>query len=162
MKINIRSLTGKQLQNIRISAKITIYYLILLIISMAISGFCYYRINSQYMARKISSVSFQMLGSINANIDTLIENTNDLSKTVLADAGVLNCLRKPTLSLQRSVNRYFHNLLETSPSTSAIYLFDNQGNCYGADRSAVKTFKYRNIQEASWYKEVFRRRGGSY
>jgi two-component system, sensor histidine kinase YesM len=160
MKMNARSFTGKRLQNIRISSKITIYYLILLTISISISGFCYYRINSKYMARKISSVSFQMLGSINANIDTLIDNTNNLSKTILSDASVQYCLRKPTLSLQRSVNRYFINLLETSPSTSAIYLFDNQGNRYGVDQLTVKTFKYRNIQEAPWYEEVIRQRGG--
>ena len=160
MEVKVWSLASRRLQNFKISTKIALYYLILLTISIAISGVCYYRINSKYMSRKISNVSFQMLGSINANVDTLIENTNNLSKTVLADARVQGCLRNPTLSLQRSVNRYFINLMESSPSVSAVYLFDNQGNRYGADQLTVKTFKYRYIREVPWYHEVFQRKGG--
>lgn len=160
MNIQFSSFTSKRLQDLKISSKINLYYLILLTISIAISGICYYRISSKYMARKISNVSFQMLGSINANVDTLIENTNNLSKTILSDASVQGCLRRPSLSLQRSINRYFINSLETSPSVSAIYLFDNFGNRYGADQLTVKTFRYRYIQEAPWYQEVFRRKGG--
>jgi two-component system, sensor histidine kinase YesM len=159
-KIIVLPFVNKRLDDIKISTKITLYYLILLTFSIAVSGFCYYRINSNLMSRKISDVSFQMLGSISANIDTLIDNTNNFSKTILCDANVQGCLKRPDLSLQRNVNRYLINLLDTTPFISAIYLFDNYGNRYGVDELTVKTFMFSIIQDVNWYREVFRRKGG--
>ena len=110
--------------DLAIGTKVTLYYLGLLTLSIAISGFLYYRINMNIMSRKVSDISLQTLGSISANIYSVIDNVNNYSKGVLSDSTVQECLRnsekRTNLQVQRNINRYLIGLIDMTPLRSAV------------------------------------------
>ena len=150
--------------DLAIGTKVTLYYLGLLTLSIAISGFLYYRINMNIMSRKVSDISLQTLGSISANIYSVIDNVNNYSKGVLSDSTVQECLRnsekRTNLQVQRNINRYLIGLIDMTPLISAVYLFDNFGNKYGADKLTMKSFRLGDIKEAEWYEDASKKKGG--
>ncbi|HYH02448.1 MAG TPA: cache domain-containing protein, partial [Bacillota bacterium] len=165
----MRSLTkifpiNKQQRCLNIGMKISLYYLGLLIFSIAVCSFLYYKIYSSITAHKVSDISYQMLGSISANVNALVDHVNIYSKMIISDTGVRECLKKPqsssNLLAQRSLNRYLINMVETMPLISAIYLFDNYGNRYGADKLTVKKHRIADLTKAEWYTAVCNAKGG--
>lgn len=151
--------------DLKIGAKITLYYIILLIFSIIVSDFLYQKINSNIMSHKVSDVSFQNLGLISNNIDALLDNVNNYSKMILSDENNIQLpLKKANINSNldslRIINRYLMGIMETTPLISSIYIFDNLGNMYGVDKLTVKTRKI-DIKRAPWYDEVIRHKGGS-
>lgn len=149
--------------NLNIGTKVTLFYLLLLAGSLAASSFLYLRISSKMMSAKVSAISLQTLTSISANINMFIENANDYSRMILANEYVQDGLRNGAgvdLETRRNINKHLIRLLDNSPPISAIYLFDNFGHRYGADKLTVKTFRLNNITEAAWYNRAIRAKGG--
>ena len=151
-------------RGLNIGMKMTLYYLGLLFISTGLSGFLYYKIYASITAHKVSTISYQMIGSISANINSLVENVNNYSKMVLSDPIVQDCIKKPrneiNLATQRGIHKYLINMVETIPLITAIYIFDNNGNRYGADKLTVKTGRIGHIAQAQWYSKVLEAKGG--
>jgi two-component system sensor histidine kinase YesM len=151
-------------RGLNIGMKMTLYYLGLLFISTGLSGFLYYKIYASITAHKVSTISYQMIGSISANINFLVENVNNYSKMVLSDPIVQDCIKKPrneiNLATQRGIHKYLINMVETIPLITAIYIFDNNGNRYGADKLTVKTGRIGHIAQAQWYSKVLEAKGG--
>jgi two-component system sensor histidine kinase YesM len=151
-------------RGLNIGIKMTLYYLGLLFISTGLSGFLYYKIYASITAHKVSAISYQMIGSISANIHSLVENVNNYSKMVLSDPNVQDCLRKPrneiNFETQRGINKYLINMVETIPLITAIYIFDNHENRYGADKFTVKTGRIGSIAQAQWYSRALEAKGG--
>jgi two-component system sensor histidine kinase YesM len=151
-------------RGLNIGMKMTLYYLGLLFISTGLSGFLYYKIYASITAHKVSAISYQMIGSISANINSLVENVNNYSKMVLSDPIVQDCLKKArneiNLATQRGIHKYLINMVETIPLITAIYIFDNNGNRYGADKLTVKTGRIGHIAQAQWYSKALEAKGG--
>jgi len=72
----------KTLLDLKISTKIMLFYFVLLIFSVFLSSVLYQKIYSNIMSSKVSEVSLQALYSINSNIDSMIENSKNLSKAL--------------------------------------------------------------------------------
>ncbi|TCL71573.1 two-component system sensor histidine kinase YesM [Hydrogenispora ethanolica] len=154
-----------KLRNLRIAAKIMIFYFLLLVFTISISSFLYQAINARIMSEKISEVSVQTLRSINLNINLLMDTVNNYSKMILANESVQNMLRNTgrqnDLRNQRTVTRYLIELTESTPLIEGVYLFGNDGSRYAAvDRSSVKSTSIRLLRDASWYHDVTRLKGG--
>lgn len=161
---NIRSIK-KLILNQRISAKITVFYLLLLIFTMFSSSFLYEKIYSNIISKKVSDISIQTLYSINSNINTLVNNLDYYSRIILSNEDIQRTLKNnlsyTDVATSIRVNKMLTNFGQAIPVISSIYVFDNNGNKFFADKIALKLlFKFDRISEANWYDEVQKKKGG--
>lgn len=150
--------------DLSIGSKIMMYYFILLLISMAISGVLYQQIFSGIMSDKISDIAFQMLNSISANFNSTIEISSEYSKIITANEDVQESLRT------NSVNDSLYNELKATTSISrliggvqaisSVYIYDENRRRNYAYKDAVKVLNIETIKNANWYDEVRQKRGG--
>ena len=176
--------TKKRFANSRISTKIMVFYSILLVFSVLSSSFLYQNIYSNTMRAKVSEVSIQTLSSINANIDSMIENSKNLSTVIISSDEVQQPLKhegtdiQPSvktssvqeltakeiisvdLEAQRRVNAYVSKFIEAFPFISSIYIYDNYNQRYGIDKLPLKRMKQDDIKEVGWYNDAISAQGG--
>ncbi len=169
--------------NLKISTKLMIFYFVLLIFSVLLSSALYRNIYSTILSKKVSEVSLQTLYSINSNINSIIQNADNLSKVLissqeiqkpLASAESLNNnistsfleqgqgsgeIRTIKLDEQRKVNAYVSNYVESFPFISSVYIFDEYGQRYGVDNMPLKKLVNSNFRETSSYIEAKNQKG---
>ncbi len=171
--------------NFRISTKIMVFYSILLVFSVLSSSILYQKIYSGTMRAKVSNVAIQTLSSINSNIDSMIENSKNLSTVILSSDEVQQPLKgqgggnttpevrtssvqdlddrdiiSVDLQSQRRVNAYISKFIEAFPFISSIYIYDNNNQRYGIDKLPLKRMKYDDITKADWYSDAVNAQGG--
>lgn len=162
----VPSLSGmrQKIFGMKFGAKMTLFYLAILVFSLVTSAVLYQRISSSIMSRKVSDVSFQNLRLIDSNIRSVIDSASHYSITIMADENniqrTLRNTHRGDLAAQRIISRYLLGMLEVAPMISSLYIFDNHGNRYYADSVSPKTGKYANIAQAPWFKEVTAKKGG--
>lgn len=172
--------------NLKISTKIMLFYLVLLIFSVVLSSVLYQKIYSNIMSGKVSEVSLQTLYSINSNIDSMIGNSKNLSKIIIASDAVQKALNgkadytntaepvqsdsrqendfgainSANLDAQRSITAYVSELIEGFPFISSIYIFDKASQRYGIDKQQLKSLRKNDISLVSWYQDAVSAKGG--
>lgn len=181
---NIFVRTRKRFMDFKISTKIMLFYFIVLIFSVVLSSVLYQNIYSNIMSDKVSDVSMQTLYSINSNIDSMIENSKNLSKVIITsdeiqqplksrknpyreeinlssgqDTGIKSIM-SVDLDAQRTINAHISKFIEAFPFISSIYIFDNNSERYGIDKLPLKSLKNDGIKEAEWYNDAVNAQGG--
>lgn len=175
----------KRFLNLKIGTKIMLFYFVLLVFSIILSSILYQKIYSNIMSKKVSEVSLQTLYSINSNIDSMLENSKNLSKVIITSdeiqiplKNVKNYNQKsPTTSIdkepsiksiisvdldaQRTVTAHVSKFIDAFPFISSIYIFDNSSHRYGVDKVPLKSLKYNDISKVSWYNDA-KKTNGSY
>lgn len=169
--------------NSKISTKIMIFYLLLLILSVVSSSMLYQNFYSNTMRAKVGEVSLQTLYSINSNIDSMIENSKNLSTVIITSDEVQQPLKNENdtartavrtssgqessqgiisvdYEAQRRVNAHVSKFIEAFPFISSIYIFDNSSTRYGIDKLPLKRMKYGDIKKVSWYNDAVNAQGG--
>lgn len=170
--------------NLKIGTRIMLFYFVLLIFSIVLSSVLYQKIYSSIMSSKVSEVSLQTLYSINSNIDSMIENSKNLSKVIIANDAVqkalngkaeytvepsqsdsrqevaLDTINSANLDAQRSITAYVSGLIEGFPFISSIYIFDNTSQRYGIDKQQLKSLRKSDISLVSWYQDAVSAKGG--
>ncbi len=150
--------------NLSISAKIIAYYLVLLVVSIGISGILYQRVNTTIVLGPLSDVSFQLLHTVSASTNSLIQNVADFSKLIVSNDEIQDSLQNTQTSYsfkyQHQLDVAVDRLIKGSAYASAIYLFDLRGHRYNGEKGASRTLAINNIVEAPWYKEVMQKEGG--
>jgi len=147
-----------------IRTKIIIFYVLLMLVSIVLCVMLFVRSNERMMSEKVSTVSNQVVESINVNIDLMIKSVNNNSKILLANETVQNILnRRDSYDSLSSLNAMRENLsrfIDFAPFINAIYVFDNNGNKYHVENSESNQFDFESIQQAPWYDELIQRKGG--
>lgn len=160
----LKRLVVNRINDIKIGKKIMIYYFVLLVFSVSISGFVNQKINSNIMSQRISDVSVQTLHSINLSIDSLVDIVNGYSKMLISNDNVQDTLRDvigySDIETQRKMYKYISDFIDFNSPIPAIYIFDNAGNKYAVDKYGTKKLKINSIRNASWYDEVTKLQGG--
>lgn len=153
----------KRTASLKISTKIMLFYFLLLMFTILVSSFLYQKIYSNIISAKVSEMSVQTLYSISANIDSVIENADNYSKTIFTNDDLQGMLKnaKPYIDLmtQNKVRAYLIKLTETIPGISAVYVFDNFSNRLSMDKQQIKILTVDKINLASWYRDVMKSKG---
>jgi two-component system, sensor histidine kinase YesM len=149
--------------NLKISTKIMLIYLLFLIFSVSLSSLIYQKMYYDITSKKVSELSLQTLYSIKSNINSMLDNVSYNSKIILSNSTVQEILRDSqgidNIDSQRAINSYLTSLMDSMPYITSIYIFDNYGNRYGIDKRSLKNFKFKRVEESSWYKSVLDKKG---
>lgn len=161
---NVLCVIKQKLLDFSISSKIMLYYLVLLVISMALSSILYQQVFSSTISSKVSDIAFQMLHSISANFNSTIDIAGEYSKIITANEEIQDCLRNASDNFnfynQMKARNSISRLIGGSPLISSVYIFDNYDYGYYAFKDPVQVLKVDNVKKAVWYQEVKQRRGG--
>lgn len=154
----------QRILNLSISVKIIAYYLILLVVSIGISGILYERVNSTIVLGPLSDISFQLLHSVSTSTNSVIQNVADFSKLVVSNEEIQDSLKNISqgysFKYQHNVDVAVDRLIKGSAYASAIYVFDMNGHRYSAEKSLARLTNITNVSEAPWYKDVMDKKGG--
>ncbi len=154
-----------RLADLSISTKIIMYYLILLLISLAISSILYQQVFTGILSVKISDIAFQMLNSISENFNSTIETSSEYSKIITANEDVQESLRTDpetdsSLYNELKATTSIARLIGGIQAISSVYIYDENRRRNYAYKDAVQVLNIENIKNADWYKEVRQKRGG--
>lgn len=154
-----------RLADLSISTKIIMYYLILLLISLAISSILYQQVFTGILSVKISDIAFQMLNSISENFNSTIETSSEYSKIITANEDVQESLRTDpetdsSLYNELKATTSIARLIGGIQAISSVYIYDENRRRNYAYKDAVQVLNIDNIKNADWYKEVRQKRGG--
>ncbi len=152
-----------QIKDLKISLRIALFYFIIMIISLFISNLLYRQIYMNIAHQKVNEASVQTLYSIKTNVDLFFDNVSNYSKMILSDNDLQTILRKGNiysdLNTQSRVGAYIHRMLQTIPSISSVYIFDNSENDYAVSEQLPIPFTLKSVKKAKWYKEVLDKKG---
>lgn len=142
----------------KIRTQMMSYYIILLIVSMLISGMLYQRINRNLAESKISDLSLQTLYAIQFSLNSLFDNTNKYSQRIIANAIVQDVLKSnmADMSIAESNQRVQKEMSEiflAEPSISSVFLFRND-DIYFSLSNLKLDMTIAKIQNAPWYQKV--------
>lgn len=122
-----------------LKVKISIYYITILCISIAIVLAAYSRINSSTIEKKTSASVQQTLAALDQNINNFTQNVSQCSDYMYFDDSIQEGLRKShdtgiDPSRQSAINKKLMDMILLSNYISSIYLFDNYNNVYSMSK----------------------------
>ncbi|QUH31629.1 sensor histidine kinase [Vallitalea guaymasensis] len=150
--------------NLKIRSQIFSFYMLLSLISIITINLLFKSVSEDFLTKKVSSTSKQTLYSIEENIFTVIDNVNEYSKMISSNEQLqkdLSGINDANVLVRKEINKNLINTLQTMPTISSIYIFDNRGKKYAVDDVMVKTLSIENISSAYWYNEVLELKGSS-
>lgn len=152
-----------KLLDLSVGAKIVMYYLLTLILSVVLSAFLYQQALSGTITNKVSGLSMQMLHSVSANFVAMLETAGEYSKLIMTNEevqdGLRNSMDNYDFYYQYKVNAAMNRFIGETPLISSAYIFDNYGNKYDAYKEAIRVLKINCIEDAEWFKTVQDRNG---
>lgn len=152
-------------QRLKISAKIVLYYTLVLSISLLISYLLYNTLISEKVDDEISSTSMQTLQAIDKNLEFMLNNVEQLSNLVFYDRSIQDALRNVEADgidpqIQWVLNKYLANIVLSGDIVSSAYVFDNYSNRYAMGTRAVSKLAINNIEESPVYDRIVKLQGG--
>lgn len=152
-----------RLSSMKISVRFTLFYCIILIVSIFLSNTLYQKIYSNNALKKVSDVSVQTLYSVKTSLDLMISNIDNYSKMILSNDDLQSLLKNGSiysdLRVQERLGKYLNKLTQETSSISSVYIFDNFGKGYSINNQDNLQFTPSNVRDADWYKPVVSKKG---
>jgi two-component system, sensor histidine kinase YesM len=164
-KIIMINLIGirKRYMDLKISSKIVVIYLMLMIFSVTASSFIYEKIYDDITSKKVSELSVQTLYTIKSNINSMIQSIGNNSRIIISNKDIQSILKNTNnrngANAQITMNTYLNSIIDSMNNVSAIYIYDNFGNKYYVDKQSRNSFKFDRIEDANWYKASMDKKG---
>lgn len=160
--INLISIR-KRYMDLKISSKIVIIYLMLMIFSVSVSSLIYEKIYDNITSKKVSELSVQTLYTIKSNINSMIQNISNNSRIIISNKDIQSILKnssnKNGINAQIDMNSYLSSIIDSMNNVSSIYIYDNFGNKYYIDKQSRKSFRLNRVEDANWYKTIIDKKG---
>ncbi len=164
--MKLLSVISNNLRKIGISSRITLFYCVLLVSSLTVSGLLYQKIYSEVMLQKVSSVSMQTLQSISSNIRSLNIIVNNYSKMILSNPDVRTVLKSregyDNVENQRRVAAFMGTIMSTFFEISSLYIVDNEGNRLYRDKFPNHYQYFNSNKDSEWWRRASELKGRSY
>lgn len=148
------------MKNWQLRNKIIAAFIIGIIVPLTIVGFLSYFITSRIVKRNINDYILQTLEQANSNLNTIVDDVNDLSLFIIGDEDVRNLLKyrvdnyDSDYILKNRVGNYFLNLCNSKIYIRSISLIDNDGKEYQYGSQVANTdinFIKENTAEGGSY-----------
>ncbi len=153
----------KKYMDLKISSKIAVIYIMLMIFSVIVSSFIYEKIYDNITSKKVSELSIQTLYTIKSNINSMIQNISNNSRIIISNQDIQSILKDSrngkVHNSQIDMYTYLSSIIDSMNNVSSIYIYDNFGNKYYIDKQPKKSFKLDRIEDANWYKTVMEEKG---
>jgi two-component system sensor histidine kinase YesM len=81
----IKGIIKGRLSDMKISVRFTLFYCVILIISILLSNVLYQKIYSNTALKKVSELSVQTLYSVKTSLDLMLSNIDNYSKMILSN-----------------------------------------------------------------------------
>jgi len=162
MPILPKKITEK-LSKIKIGNKITLYYFMLIVMSILLSMFIYERTNTYYMNQKMQEIATQAIESDSRNFELIIEDINNYSKILIANQNVQQLLENDNnyeLPNYKRLDRFLQEFINFNSKVSSLYVFSNTGKKYYTEKTLMKVIELKDIERMPFYNEMIRKRGG--
>ncbi len=144
--------------DLKISIKLSVMYVCFLVISLSISLAIYMHISNRITVEKNIDLSMRTLYSLEASIYNLVNNISYNSRIIMANNEIQQIISDEDKVLQvtnqQTISKIMVRLSYSVPYFESIYLFDNYGNTYGADKKGFKAYNFELVKTADWYKKV--------
>ena len=148
----------------KLRTQVTLYYGLLILLSIGLSSALYRRINRELADRKLRELAMQTLYTIQSGAQALFDNTNRYSHRIIASSAVQAALaedpsdRGSALS-NRAILKTVNEILLAEQTVSSIYIFRNDDVFFSLDdmRSGMGI---DSVRRASWYEEAVEGDGG--
>lgn len=150
----------ERFMDLRIGARIILFYLVLLVFAVAVSGFLYQKVYYGIMLGRVNELSMETLSSIDQSINTMLDNVNIYSKLIITNEDIRNSLKPDSTDAVARIGKNLQSFMETVPVISSVYVFDNYEHYYIMDREQSKRLAGEDIEKAPWYPEVLEKQGG--
>lgn len=152
------------LLNAKLSVKVILYYLTVFLLFASLCFLTFERINANMTEQRIKQISSDSVNTISSNLDLIIDNVNNESKTLISSSVIQSVLRSRGLNdisgSQKQVANYLAEFTNFNDAISSIYIFDNNGHEYFIENENLKDLSLEAIKSASWYKELEDKHGG--
>ncbi len=165
MKINFtpKKIYVKFLKS-NLMTKISVYYITILCISIALASMAFNSINSAVIVKKTSASAQQTLEALDQNLSYLVSNVSQFSSYVFFDNNVQSALKKSHRkgidpSIQDDISKSLVNMILSSDDISSAFLFDNYNNSYYMSRITGSKVLSDDVKKASWYNTVEEAKG---
>ncbi|MDP4182630.1 MAG: histidine kinase [Bacillota bacterium] len=148
-----------RVSNIRISTKITVYFSLLLIVTVIMGAFLYQKVYLNIISNKVEELSKQVLDLYRYNIDSTIDNFINFSIDAEKNENVQNLLKNERRDNQseNDVYSYLAKLLSENESVQSVFLLDYNGTakCM-VNRRPISELGLRDVKSSGWYKEWYK------
>ncbi|WP_019635676.1 cache domain-containing sensor histidine kinase [Paenibacillus fonticola] len=147
---------------IKLRNKMLLYYFLLLVITVTITGVAYKEINSRILIDKVVQVNHQSINLVRENVLLTLDTVNNYSKMLLANETVQSNLRYPdnvTLADIRRTDLYLLEFLDSAPLLNSIYVYDLNGNRYTGDKTGVKNLVFSDLKKNGFLDRALALRG---
>ncbi len=153
-KQNIRTLKY-QFMNFPIKYKIITIFMLFLVIYFFTTTIVYKQILDQEKTKQLNLSSNQSIYLMKSNIESNLENVNNISKLIISNPDVRGYLNSKDngLKYRRSVYQTFSQLFVTFPFIDSIYLYRFNDANISVSKS-VTFFLDNDIESARWYNEA--------
>jgi two-component system sensor histidine kinase YesM len=154
---------GRVVKFAKIRTQMMSYYIVLLLVSMLISGVLYQRMNQNLAESKIGELSLQTLYAIRFSLQSLFDNTNKYSQRIIANGTVQEVLQTnlkdyAIVDSNQKIQKVMNGIFLAEPTIPSVYLFRNDDIYFSFDILNLG-INVASIRNAPWYKEVVDKNG---
>lgn len=146
--------------NFPIKYKIITIFMFFLVIYFFTTTILYKQILNQEKEKQLNVSSSQSIHLMKSNIESNIENINNISKLIISNNDVRAYLNNEdnALNYRRSIQQIFSQLFVTFPFIDSIYLYRFNGTYVSVSKSVTFCIN-DDIYSSNWYNDVINLKG---
>ncbi|EGD47888.1 integral membrane sensor signal transduction histidine kinase [Ruminiclostridium papyrosolvens DSM 2782] len=158
---NIMETIKKVFLNTSIRSKMLIIFMVFMLFYVIISAVIYVNIIKTETLSQVRQRSHETTELIRTNINTLIDNANNVSKMMTTSSLIRAYLASdnPSRSLTKSANEVMFNIHITFPNIDSIYLYDLYGSVLRTNKNLTVS-SVEDVKAAPWFDELVKLNGG--
>ncbi len=147
--------------NTSIRSKMLIIFMVFMLFYVIISAVIYVNIIKTETLSQVRQRSHETTELIRTNINTLIDNANNVSKMMTTSSLIRAYLASdnPSRSLTKSANEVMFNIHITFPNIDSIYLYDLYGSVLRTNKNLTVS-SVEDVKAAPWFDELVKLNGG--
>jgi len=146
--------------NFPIKYKIITIFMLFLVIYFLTTTILYKQLLEQEKRKQLNVSSSQSIHLMKSNIESNIENVNNISKLIISNNDVRAYLNKENngLEYKRAVQQTFSQLFVTFPFIDSIYLYRFNGTYISVSKSVTFCID-EDVYSTNWYNDVISLKG---
>ncbi len=151
----------KAFLNASIRSKVLIIFMVFMLFYVIISAVIYVNVIKNETLSQVRQRSHETTELIRTNINTMIDNANNVSKLMTTSSLIRSYLEsdRPSRSLSKSANEVMFNIHVTFPNIDSIYLYDLHGSVLRTNKNLTVS-SVEDVKNAPWFNELVKLSGG--
>lgn len=146
-----------------LSTKLVLTMLLLILLSIAVTSFLYYRDSTRIIAGNVRESTQQSAKQSADYLSLILTVGSDMSQQVARDATIQKVIQREAAGaltvdqkyeMNATVDQILNNLMYTNSFIRSIYLLKEQGNNWGSGQFNTSKVRRYTLSEHEWYTSV--------